>query len=377
MDCHYFDAGICRSCRHMGEDYSAQVQAKQSQAEHLLRGHAQLQWQAPVTGPAEGFRNKAKMVVSGTAQEPTLGILDRQGRGVDLSECGLYPAPILQALPVLREFIRTHALTPYDVPARRGELKHLLVTCSPDGELMVRFVLRSKKLVVPIRSGMPELVSALPSLRVLSCNILREHKAVLEGPEEVLLSAQGTLPMRVNGLSLHLRPQGFFQTNTDIAAAMYRQGAQWLTASGPRSVLDLYCGVGGFGLHAARALRRAGSRAQVLGVEISEEAVRAARTTARELGLEDVAFRSGDAQALAQEADADAVLVNPPRRGIGALASCLEECRASTLVYSSCNASSLAADLERLPSWTARQAVVLDMFPQTDHFETMVLLRRD
>jgi 23S rRNA (uracil747-C5)-methyltransferase len=381
MRCDDYDAGLCRSCTRMGVPYRRQLLEKDARARQLLREHPGLQWLPPTASPESGFRNKAKMVVSGTADAPALGILDRSGRGVDLSTCGLYPEPILEALPVLKDFIAARRLTPYDVPARRGELKHLLITVSPEGELMVRFVLRSKKLLVAIRDGLAELIRELPRARVVSVNILREHAALLEGEEEIVLTEARTLPMRVEGLELNLRPKGFFQTNTGIAARMYRQGAEWARAAAPAELWDLYCGVGGFALHAARALAEGeAGRSRVMGVEVSAEAVAAAELSAERAGLDDVVFRAGDAAQLAAEAGSrgpDAVVVNPPRRGIGPeLARWLEDSEVRTLIYSSCNARSLAQDLEAMPSFEARQGLVLDMFPQTDHFETMLLLRR-
>ena len=168
------------------------------------------------------------MVVGGTAEEPTLGILDADGRGVDLRELRPATPGLLAALPGARRLRHAGAdLTPYDVPRRSGELKHLLVTESPDGELMLRFVLRSQEPVArdpqaPARRCWPR----CRSCAVVSVNLQPEHKAVLEGDREILLTGAVTLRMRVNDLDLHLRPQSFFQTNTEIAAALYRQAAR-------------------------------------------------------------------------------------------------------------------------------------------------------
>ena len=95
---------------------------------------------------------------------------------------------------------------------------------------------------------------AVSFIAVLSVNLLREHVALIEGDEEIILTERQTLPMRVNGMSLHLRPQSFFQTNTQIAQAMYAQGREWVAQVQPRTLWDLYCGVGGFALHAAQVM---------------------------------------------------------------------------------------------------------------------------
>ncbi|MPV38895.1 23S rRNA (uracil(747)-C(5))-methyltransferase RlmC [Georgenia subflava] len=373
MHCSYFDAGRCRSCTLMGQPYAVQLTAKDRRCRELLADHDGLRWLPPVSGPESGFRNKAKMVVAGTVEQPTLGILDEAGAGVDLRGCGLYPLDLQAVLPVLASFVTRAGLTPYDVSRRRGELKHLIVTQSPDGELMVRFVLRTDEPVVRIRKHLPALRHELPALAVASVNLLPEHKAVLEGDREILLTEASALRMHVNDVDLHLRPQGFFQTNTAVAAALYRQGRAWVDDAGPRSVWDLYCGVGGFALHCAAPDR------DVVGIETSEQAVEAARLSAAEARLDGVSFRAGDATAFAVGAGAapDLVIVNPPRRGIGAeLAGWLESSDVAHVLYSSCNAESLARDLAAMPSLVPRRAQLFDMFPQTAHHEVLVQLER-
>ncbi|KAE8765800.1 23S rRNA (uracil(747)-C(5))-methyltransferase RlmC [Georgenia thermotolerans] len=373
MQCSYFDAARCRSCTLMGQPYAAQLAGKERHCRDLLADHRDIAWLPPVASRESGYRNKAKMVVAGTVDAPTLGILDRDGRGVDLRACGLCTPGLQAVLPTLAAFVTRARLTPYDVPRRRGELKYLLVTESPDGELMLRFVLRSEEPLGRLRKHLPALRRELPQLRVVSVNLQPEHKAVLEGEREIVLTEQATLPMRVNGIALHLRPQSFFQTNTDVAAALYRQGREWVEELAPASVWDLYCGVGGFALHAA-----AGGR-DVLGIETSREAVASGRLSAREAGLDRVRFEAGDATAFALGAQAppELVIVNPPRRGIGPeLSGWLEAAPVRHVVYSSCNAASLARDLAAIPSLRPLRARVLDMFPQTSHYEVMVLLER-
>jgi 23S rRNA (uracil747-C5)-methyltransferase len=387
MQCPHFDAHRCRSCTLLELPYSRQLADKQRHVEELMP--AGIDWLAPVASPQAGFRNKAKMVVAGTISQPTLGILDRHQLGVDLRDCGLHTPGLQQALPVLAGFVARAGLTPYDVPQRRGELKHLIVTESPDADLMVRFVLRSEESVARIRKHLPTLREELPQLRVVSVNLQPEHKAILEGDRELLLTTQETLTMRVNGLDLHLRPQSFFQTNTEMAAELYRTARNWVGELAPERVWDLYCGVGGFALHLAAPGR------QVTGVEVSREAIASARLSAEEAGL-DATFVAGDATAYALVSTRrdgsfltssgqaeppgrvpDLVVVNPPRRGIGPeLSGWLEDSGVEHVVYSSCNAASLARDLAAMPSLRPVRGRLLDMFPNTTHYEVIVRLDR-
>ncbi|RAX19760.1 23S rRNA (uracil(747)-C(5))-methyltransferase [Actinomyces sp. Z5] len=413
--CALHEDGTCHSCPHMSTPLPVQLARKQARTVALLADGANpvpaAAWERPAASAPKRFRNKAKMVVSGTAAKPLLGILGPGGHGVDLRTCPLHVPEIEAALPVLARAITTLGLTPYDVSARRGELKHLLVTASPDGDLMVRFVLRSRRYVDDLRAALPGLRRALPTLAVLSANIQPVHQAIIEGPEEILLTEDDRLLMRLHlpvsdapedgtagagptELPLYLPTRSFFQTNTGIAQALYATARRWaddaLTVPGaaptapaatptapraPRRVWDLFCGVGGF------ALALAGPDRRVLGVEVSAAAIDGARAAARLMRLPDdrVRFEAGDASVLDPGAGPvpDLLVVNPPRRGIGAeLAERIEAAGVERVLYSSCNPASLAKDLARMPSLRPRRARLFDMFPHTDHAEVLVDLRR-
>ncbi|WP_084125658.1 23S rRNA (uracil(747)-C(5))-methyltransferase RlmC [Demequina sp. NBRC 110054] len=380
MQCDYFDAGVCRSCALLETPYSRQLADKDDAVRRTLGATAEgARWLSPVASPEAGFRTKAKMVVGGTVEAPTLGILDAEGAGVDLQGCGLYPESLASAFAPLAEFVTRASLEPYDLPTRRGELKNILVTVSPDDELMVRFVMRSTESLARIRKHLPWLREQLPRLAVASLNVLPEHKAVVEGEREILLTERESLPMRLDALTLHLRPQSFFQTNTGVARELYRQAREWIAAADPADAWDLYCGVGGFALQALAPGR------EVLGVEVSEQAIASASLTRDELveagvpGADRARFLADDATAfaLAQARAPELVVVNPPRRGIGPeLAAWLERSEARTVVYSSCHPGSLARDLAAMPSLRPVEIRVMDMFPHTTHAETAVLLQR-
>ena len=375
--CAYFEAGRCRSCVLLETPYPAQLGEKERRCRDLLPQVPEALWLPTVQGGTADFRNKAKLVVGGRAGAVTLGILDRSGTGVDLRDCVIQEPGIRDAIPQLAAFIESTALAPYDVPRRRGELKFVHVTLAPAGDLMLRFVTRSEQGLHALRKALPALLERVPRAVVVSVNLLPEHKAVLEGEREELLLGS-SLEMGLGDISLHLRPQSFFQTNTAVARALYAQAAEWVAAERPDSIWDLYCGVGGFALHCAAEVRA--EQPRVLGVEISAAAVESARRSASEAGIA-AEFVAADATAFALAAPAtDAphtVIVNPPRRGIGAeLSAWIERVPARRVIYSSCNPESLATDLAAMPSWRVRGARVFDMFPHTRHLEVMVLLER-
>lgn len=374
MHCAYFDTARCRSCTWLPLPYAQQLAAKQQAARRALGDDPGVHWLEPLASAESGFRNRAKMVVGGSIEEPVLGLLDAHGAGVDLEHCALYPDALRAAFAPLRRLISAARIAPYDVPARRGELKFVLVTLAEDsGALMIRFVLRSREALERLRQHLPQLQAELQQARVLSANLQPVHQAVLEGDEEILLGAQDALPLRCNGLCLLLGPQAFAQTNTALAAALYRQVRAWVQELDPPALLDLYCGAGAFALHCADGRR------EVLGIERSNAAVALARRAAHDNGLRRIAFAAADAGhgAAALAALPPLVIVNPPRRGLGAeLCATLQASAARWLIYSSCNADTLGRDLAALPGFRARRAQVLDLFPHTAHYELLCLLER-
>ena len=377
MQCAYFERGTCRSCGWLSLPYADQLQRKQVSAQSVLSEWAAF-WLPAVSSSEFAFRNKAKMVVSGTADSPRLGILDAHGAGVDLSDCPLYPATLSRAFPAIKSMIRRLALPPYDIKTRQGELKYLLITVSDETDLlMVRLVLRSTRWIDRLRADMPNLLADLPQLAVLSVNLQPVHQAILEGAEEVILSDRQTLTQVLNGLPFHLRPKSFFQTNTRVAERLYATVQAWVAEIAPTDMWDLFCGVGGFALHCAHVIP-----GRVTGIEISAEAIASAQQSAAELGLGNVTFHALAADEFIEEAarllnTPSLVVVNPPRRGLGpAVCAFLDQSAVQTVIYSSCNPESLAQDLKRMPGFEPVRAQVFDLFPHTTHCEVLALLKR-
>ncbi|PPC73216.1 23S rRNA (uracil(747)-C(5))-methyltransferase [Pantoea sp. ICBG 985] len=373
MHCALYQAGRCRSCQWLEKPYPQQLSDKQTQLTQLLDGMPVADWRPPITSAQQGFRNKAKMVVSGSVEKPLFGMVARDGEPVDLCACPLYPASFAAVFDVLKPFIARAGLTPYNVARKRGELKFLLLTESTQGGMMLRFVLRSHSKLAQLRAALPWLQQQLPQLQVISANIQPVHMAILEGEEEMALTPEQALPERFNHVPLYIRPQSFFQTNPQVAAELYATARDWVAELPVHSMWDLFCGVGGFGLHCATP------QMQLTGIEISAEAIACAQQSAQQLGLEQVSFAALDSTQFAtgHTSVPQLVLVNPPRRGIGAeLCAWLSRMAPDYILYSSCNPASMAQDIARLADYDISRVQLFDMFPHTAHFEVLTLLRR-
>lgn len=121
----------------------------------------------------------------------------------------------------------------------------LLTESRLNGEMMLRFVLRSETKLAQLRQALPWLQAQLPQLAVISVNIQPVHMAILEGEREIFLTSQQVLSESFNGVPLYIRPQSFFQTNPAVAQALYAQARDWVQALGVTEMWDLFCGVGG------------------------------------------------------------------------------------------------------------------------------------
>lgn len=374
MHCEKYATGQCHSCQWLTLTPEQQIIEKQSQLQALLPAIDTSLFKPPVTGPQTTFRNKAKMVVSGSVEKPILGIVGRDGQGVDLTDCPLYPDAFSDVFSAIIPFIARAGLTPYNIERKRGELKYILLTQSRHtGQFMLRFVLRSDKKLEQLKKALPWLQEQLPQLTVITANMQPVHMAILEGEQEIFLTKEQTLREEFNQVPLFIRPQSFFQTNPIVAAKLYQTAREWVKALDIHSLWDLFCGVGGFGLHCAEKDTR------LTGIEISAPAIASAQQSADELGLKHVEFKALDSTrfATANQDIPQLILVNPPRRGIGKeLCDFLSHVQPEYILYSSCNAQTMAQDLQLLAGYQVCKVQLFDLFPHTAHYEVLTLLKR-
>ncbi|MFC0309716.1 23S rRNA (uracil(747)-C(5))-methyltransferase RlmC [Gallibacterium trehalosifermentans] len=383
MECPHFEQKTCQSCRWLAQDYSQQITQKQL---HLQQQLAEFIREDTLCLPPQlssqtAMRNRAKMVVSGVVEKPILGILDNPQdieSAVDLTDCPLYPAEFQAIFQQLKDFVGRAGLVPYNIAKRKGELKYILLTQSQASKkFMLRFVLRSEQKIALIQRELPALLHKLPQLSVVTANIQPQHAAILEGEKEIYFTAEQMLAEQFNQITLFIRPQGFFQTNPQVAEALYRTAQQWTAHLPVQHIWDLFCGVGGFGLHCAVARQEVEPNISLVGIEISASAIQAATLAAEKLGLRNIQFQDLDAGKFqaSQGQKPDLVIVNPPRRGIGEkLVEYLNQLQPRFLLYSSCNVESMQRDLRHLPTYQLRKLQLFDMFPHTSHYEVLGLL---
>lgn len=378
MQCNYYQEKKCLSCHKINQAYHSQLTEKQNYLLQTLAEFNPKQVNPPYASPESGFRNKAKMAVLGTVEKPILGI-QNDNAVIDLCDCPMYSANMQHILKLVRTYIRKQGLVPYNINKRKGELKFVIITESRIGDesyFMLRFVLKSQKFVDKIKNSYQLLQDKINNLQVVTINIQPNHAAILEGDEELILTDNPFLAFQLNQVPLYIKSKSFFQTNSYIAEKLYKTASDWVANLNVNSIWDLFCGVGGFGLH---CIQHASSHhIQLTGIEISPDAIECATKSAAKLGYDKLNFKSLDATKYVtnEQSIPDLVLLNPPRRGAGkTLIQYLQTIKPNYVLYSSCNLTSMAEDLRLLTDYQMTKVQLFDMFPHTSHMEVLVLLQ--
>lgn len=383
--------GRCGGCTWQHLAYPAQLAAKHRRVERALADVLAIESAglavAPVRPSPEplGYRNKGKYVAGrgGPGGAIVLGAYaPRSHHVIDTLGCRVV-APIIDELATwVRGAAERAELAPYDERTRTGELRYVIVR-EAAGDALVALVVAPR---TP-RAKLERVANAIshhPALRglVVIENDRRDGAIVPSGSPSQVLIGHGYLVEQLAGVGVEVGAGEFVQVNRPQAHAMYARVAELARPAArgakPIRAVDLFAGLGGFGLHLARG------GAEVVAVEIDRDAVAQLRRAAERAGLALTAL-AGDAGDLPAAVRArlgtapDVVVVNPPRKGLSAGAlDLLVDLAAPTVIYVSCGPEALGRDLVTLAAhgWAADVIEPFDLMPGTAQIETVVRLRR-
>jgi 23S rRNA (uracil1939-C5)-methyltransferase len=371
--------GRCGGCTWQHLAYPAQLAAKRARVASALASVPDLPAIAEVRpSPAElGYRNKGKYVAGTTgAGELVLGAYaPRSHHVVDTLGCRVVAPIIDEVASWVRGAAMRAQLVAYDESKRTGELRYAILR-EFAGDVMIVLVVAS----AAQRAKLESLANALSkhtAVRgiVAITNDRRDGAIVPSGSAARVLLGHGHFVETFAGVPVEVGAAEFLQVNRAQAAAMYARVAE--LAQPAQTAVDLFAGLGGIGLHLARA----GTR--VVAVEVDRDAVAQLRRAADHAELPLVAL-AGDAAALAPSVREalgdrpDVAIVNPPRKGLAGALPLVVELAAPKLVYVSCGPESLGRDLIELAAagYRARTIEPFDLMPGTGQVETVVSLEQ-
>ena len=375
---------ICGGCSYQHINYENENELKKNMVLKILKnaGIDDFEFEGLVPAPSESaYRNKCEFSFGDSEKDGDLALGMRK-RGsfyevVTLKDCKIVDSDFLKIIDGTLRFFTERGTKFYHKKRRDGELRHLVVRKAAfTGEILINLVTTSGYTFEPSEysKAMLELdldgkiAGVLHTLNdVLSDVVQSDSTAVLYGNDyfyETLL-----------GLKFKISAFSFFQTNSRGAEKLYSVVREFAGDTSGKVVFDLYCGTGTIG-----QIMSEGSK-KVIGIEIVEEAVKAANDNAVLNGIENCTFIAGDVLKKVEELEdkPDLIIVDPPRDGINPKAVLkIINFGAKEIVYVSCKPTSLARDLQIFEAngYKVKKVKCVDMFPKTVHVETVVLLSK-
>ena len=397
--------GLCGGCTYLSLPYEEQLKVKEEQVKRLLDSVLNKQEEAWIFEGIKGspkayeYRNKMEFSFGDEYKDGPLALgMHKRGSFYDIvtvADCEIVDADYRLILQSVRDYFARAKVSFFHRMSHEGYLRHLLVRkASRTGEILVALVTTSQDPwqgetavegsldVDALITGFKDLLLSLEQDRKLAgkfagiLHITNDSIAdVVQSDRTELLYGQEYFYEELLGLKFKISTFSFFQTNSYSAEVLYQTARDYVGDLGgsDKTVFDLYSGTGTI------AQLMAPAAGKVIGVEIVEEAVEAAKKNAAANGLDNCEFIAGDVLKVLDEVEEkpDMIILDPPRDGIHPKA--LPKIIAygvDHIVYISCKPTSLVRDLEVFleNGYCVDKAVAVDQFPWTANVETVVLL---
>ncbi len=381
----------CGGCQLQALSYEQQLAFKEKKIRGNLErigGFAEIPME-PVIGMEDPwhYRNKAQFPV-GRNKEGKLVTGFYAGRThviIENRDCALGVPQNKEVLDRVLRHMERYQIEPYDEKTGKGLVRHIFIRYGfYSGEVMVCLILNGT--AVPHQRELIASLREIPGMTSISLNVNRKKTNVILGDQMKVLWGQGYITDRIGDISYQISPLSFFQVNPRQTVKLYSKAMEYADLHGEETVWDLYCGIGTISLFLAQKAKF------VRGVEIVPQAVEDARKNAELNGIRNAEFYTGKAEEILPEyyekyerehgekARADVIVVDPPRKGCDeTLLDTIVKMQPDRVVYVSCDSATLARDLRYLcdRGYRLEKVCGTDMFPQSVHVETVVLLGRE
>ncbi|MFR9049581.1 MAG: 23S rRNA (uracil(1939)-C(5))-methyltransferase RlmD, partial [[Clostridium] leptum] len=303
---------------------------------------------------------------------------DSTHRIVPVDHCLIEDPKADEIICSIRRLMKSFKLLPYDEVTQKGFLRHVLIKRGfATNQIMV--VLVTSTPVFPAKKRFTEALLKLhPEITTILMNLNDRYTSMVLGEQEKVLYGPGKIQDILCGCRFQISAKSFYQINPAQTEALYLKAMEYAGLTGSETIIDAYCGIGTSGLVAAKR----GAK-KVVGVELNRDAVKDAIENAKLNKLSNAWFCAGDAgefmlEMSLEKEPADVVFMDPPRAGSDrTFLSSLIALSPQKVVYISCNPETQQRDLRYLTSkgpYRVTRIQPVDMFPHTNHVETVVLL---
>ena len=371
--------GKCGGCQLLDMPYEKQLKQKQNQVSKLLKSYCNTEKIIGMENPFH-YRNKVHAVFGHRKDGTVISGIYQQGTHfiVPVDECLIENKRADAIIRDIRDLLKSFKIKTYNEDTGYGLFRHVLVrTGHHSGQVMVVLVLGSP--ILPSKNNFVKALRKLhPEITTIILNVNNQKTSMILGEKETVLYGKGYIEDKLCGHTFRISSKSFYQVNTVQTEKLYTKAIELAGLTGKERVIDAYCGIGTIGLIASDKAK------EVISVELNPDAVKDAIVNAKRNGIKNVRFYQNDAgvfmRQMADEGEsADVVFMDPPRSGSDEkFLSSVVTLNPKRVVYVSCDPTTLARDLKYLTKhgYRAVTAVPVDMFPATEHVETVCLLSR-
>jgi len=343
-------ADKCGGCQWQHIDYEYQLKVKETQVKETLTrigGFKDFRVETIFSDEDLGYRNKVNYPL-GVAENGNIKAGYYQlgsHQIVNINQCPIQDDRLNPLLKEIKQDLQTLQIPIYNEETRKGALRHLCFRIGKNtGEILLTLV-SAQVSNAAIEKQAQKWLQHYPNLVGVCLNHNPKSTNVIFGKETDLLAGRLYLNEIFAGLTFHLRPETFFQVNTNVAEALFKQVLSQLDLQGNEIVIDLYCGIGTFTLPIAKKAK------QVIGIESHNLSIEQANRNAKVNDIENVKFILGQTEVILPEMDEkpDIIILDPPRKGCQPeVIETLLTLKPQKIVYISCHPATLARDLKML-----------------------------
>lgn len=391
--CSHF--GICGGCKWQHMAYEAQLRHKQQQVTDNLTKLTTIEMPpvSKILGSEKQtfYRNKLEFTFSNnrwlTKEEIDSGkefernalgfhIPKRFDKILDIDKCWLQSDISNDIRNGLKDFARANEMSFFDIRKQHGLLRNLIIRNSilDDVMVLVQFFDRDQKAIDLV---MAYLSDNFPKITALHYVINQKGNESIYDQEVITYAGEDYMTEEMEGLKFKVGPKSFYQTNSNQAYELYKVARDFASLTGDEIVYDLYTGTGTIANFIAKDAKK------VVGVESVPEAIEDAKMNSTLNNIQNCTFYAGDMKDVLNDdfvnvnGHPDVIIVDPPRAGMHQqVVESIARIKPDKLIYVSCNPATQARDIELLKeSFEVIKIQPVDMFPQTQHVENVILLK--
>lgn len=372
--CPYF--GKCGGCDLLHLDYKAQLHEKKNLVIEAFNRYfdgdvSRIKFYDCIgMDDPFAYRNKTSLVLRFDGNKVVSGLYAKgTNQLVYVDECELESEIVRKTLKEVLAYLTLKRVSIFNTKTHEGIIRFLIIRAFNDKDIQVTFVLAKEDAkTIEILKGTP-----VPSVFY---SINSDYKSVeMFGPNIECAKGKKQITANLGELSLKVSPKSFFQLNSIQVVKLYDEIKAVANLTGKEKVLDCYCGIGSIGLYLAS------DALEVRGIDINKDGIKDAIKYAKDNGITNSTFYAGNIipylhQFKEKGFIPDVLIVDPPRKGLDMnFINYLKTSSIKKIVYVSCNPATLVKNLNALKKqYEISEVRIIDMFPNTAHVETIVLL---